>query len=72
MFLVFARVIISWLPVDPNHHLVRLLYRVTEPILKPFRFARLGMIDFSPVLALILIQLLNRIVVTGLVRLFLP
>jgi YggT family protein len=71
MLLIIARVIVSWLPVDRNHSLLRLLYQFTEPILRPFRFARLGMIDFSPILALVLIQLLNEIVITGLTRIFL-
>jgi YggT family protein len=70
MLLVFTRVLISWLPVDRSHPLLRLLHQFTEPILKPFRFARMGTIDFSPILALILIELLNKIVVGGLIRLF--
>ncbi|MDR1604299.1 MAG: YggT family protein [Gracilibacteraceae bacterium] len=70
ILLIFARVVISWLPIDRNNQLVGLLHQVTEPILKPFRFAQVGMMDFSPFLALILIEILNKIVVGGLYRLF--
>ncbi|MDR1069382.1 MAG: YggT family protein [Gracilibacteraceae bacterium] len=70
ILLIFARFIVSWLPVDPHHQLVGLLRQVTDPLLRPFSFARTGMLDFSPLLAIILLQLADRIVVTGLVRLF--
>ncbi|MDR0434838.1 MAG: YggT family protein [Gracilibacteraceae bacterium] len=70
VWLLIARVIISWLPVDPYNKLVRYLYRFTEPMLKPLRFAMVGTLDFSPFLAIILLQLLDRIVYSGLIRLF--
>jgi uncharacterized protein YggT (Ycf19 family) len=39
-------------------------------MLKPLRFAMVGTLDFSPFLAIILLQLLDRIVYSGLIRLF--
>ena len=33
---------------------------LVNPILKPFRWARMGMLDFSPVVALIALQFLSR------------
>ncbi len=52
-WLLFARIIISWFPVDPYHNVVQFLIQITEPILAPFRRLpiRLGMLDLSPILA---------------------
>ncbi len=40
--------------------LANILYRVTEPILAPLRrvIPRAGMLDFSPLVAIILLQLI--------------
>ncbi|MBT9149247.1 MAG: YggT family protein [Dehalococcoidia bacterium] len=62
---IFARVIISWFPVNPGNRLVVLLHQVTEPILAPLRgiIPRVGMIDITPMIAIILLQ-----IIAGLVR----
>ena len=36
-WLIFARIIISWLPVDPFSSPVQFLNQVTDPILEPLR-----------------------------------
>lgn len=65
--LILARVILSWLPmlgvrIDPYHPLVRILFQLTDPILDPIRrFATFGMIDFSPIIALILLEVIRNI-----------
>lgn len=61
---IFARMIMSWFPVNPGNRLVELLYQVTEPILAPLRriIPRVGMIDITPWIAIILLR-----VVAGLV-----
>ncbi len=70
---ILARVILSWLPMlgvrlDPYHPLIRILYQVTDPILDPIRrFATFGMMDFSPIVALILLDIIRRLLVTLLV-----
>jgi len=65
---VFIRVLLSWFPIDPRNPLVTLLYDVTEPILEPLRrvIPRMGMFDLSPLVALLLIQLLGRVAVNAL------
>ena len=63
-WVVLIRVIISWIPHNPRQPVFRYLYTVTDPLLKPFRFARIGMIDFSPLLLLIVIQILEHLVRT--------
>ncbi|MBN2086940.1 YggT family protein [Candidatus Peregrinibacteria bacterium] len=52
-YAIFARVIISWIQVNPYNRIVRFIYEVTEPILKVVRniLPRTGMIDLSPILA---------------------
>jgi YggT family protein len=71
---ILARVLLSWLPmagvqIDPYHPLIRFLYQITDPILEPIRrFATFGMMDFSPIVALILLQVIRRVLVMALQR----
>ena len=55
---IFARVILSWVPVRLPWGLGDFLVGVTEPILGPIRRSLpfMGGIDFSPFIALIAIQ----------------
>ncbi|HLF88707.1 MAG TPA: YggT family protein [Anaerolineales bacterium] len=59
---VFVHVILSW--VMPLDHPVRSgLGRIVEPMLQPIRniLPQTGMIDFSPMILLILLQLLQQL-----------
>ena len=64
-WLLFARIIISWLPVDPYHNIVQFLYQVTDPILAPFRRIplRIGMLDLSPLLAFMALYFVRNVLV---------
>lgn len=70
---ILARVILSWLPmagvrIDPYHPVIRILYQITDPILDPIRrFATFGMIDFSPIVALILLEVIRRVLLSALI-----
>lgn len=60
-FLIIVRAIISWVNPDPYNPVVRALDRLTEPILYPirkvmWRFTGNLPIDFSPLIAIFLIQ----------------
>ena len=68
---IFARVILSWLPLSPENPIVRLLHGITEPILGPIRriMPRMGMLDLSPFFGLILISLAERVLMMALQRL---
>ncbi len=59
--LILLRVVVSWYLPRPTNVLVAILYRVTEPILAPLRriIPRVGMFDFTPLVAIILIQLIR-------------
>ena len=72
---ILVRVIISWLPmagvrVDMYHPLIRFLYQITDPILDPIRrFTTFGMMDFSPIVALILLQIIEQVLVSAITQL---
>ena len=64
--LIFARVLLSWFPgIPPWHPLVRALASVTDPILLPFRrmLPTIGGLDFSPIVAIIALQVVGNFVV---------
>jgi len=67
---ILARILISWIPVDRNNRFVILLYDITEPILGPIRrvMPSLGGLDLSPMIALILVELAERVLLTLLTR----
>ena len=65
---LLGRVLLSWFQVGPNspfYPVIAILYQVTEPILAPIRrlLPRFGMMDFSPIVAFILLQLVQRVLV---------
>jgi len=64
-FLLVVRIIISWFGVNPYNELVQILFKITEPILAPFRRLPLqvGMIDFSPIIAFIILAFVRNFVV---------
>lgn len=68
-WIIIIRAIISWVNPDPYNPIVRFLYTVTEPVLKPIRKAigyRLGPIDISPLIVILAIIFLQYFVVTSL------
>ena len=60
---ILGRVIISWLPISPEHPISVILHQVTEPILGPIRrvLPKLGMLDFSPIVAILLIVVIQNV-----------
>ena len=52
-YAILARVLMSWVQVNPHGKIVRTIYEITEPILGIIRniLPRTGMIDLSPILA---------------------
>ena len=57
---IFLRAIMSWFSPRPTNMLAIILYRITEPLLAPLRriIPRAGMIDFTPLVAIIILQLI--------------
>ena len=65
-YLLLARIVISWINLDFRQPWVRLLVRITDPFLQPFRalIPPLGGIDFSPVIAFFVLRMIERLVLT--------
>ena len=60
---IIFRAILSWFSPRPTNMLVVIVYRVTEPLLAPLRriIPMIGMLDFTPLVAIILLQLIARL-----------
>jgi YggT family protein len=67
-WIIIIRALISWVNPDPWNPIVQFLYKVTEPVLRPIR-RRLPMtgIDFSPLIVILVIMVLQRFLVRVLV-----
>ena len=64
---IFARIILDWLIIGGimrvNNPLRDVAIRITEPILAPLRrYTRIGMIDLSPMAAIIILTIIQRVV----------
>ncbi|MDN5345291.1 MAG: YggT family protein, partial [Clostridia bacterium] len=61
-----------WFPHDPYHPIMRFIYEITEPVLAPFRrlMPRTSIpIDFSPLIAVLVLQLVERLLISFILRL---
>ena len=67
-WLVILRAVVSWTRVDPNNPLIQFLVKATEPVLAPLRAlippSRIGGLDVSPVLAIVLIQIVRYLLLS--------
>ncbi len=67
---VLVAVLITWVRPDPFHPIVQFLRSATEPLFEWMRrrlpFAMVGMMDLSPILVLLGLQLIQMIVVRSL------
>jgi YggT family protein len=72
IYIVIGRAIVSWVNPDPYNPIVRFLHNATDPVLyRVRRFVPLqfGGIDFSPIILLFGLYLLQRFVTILLTRL---
>ncbi len=62
---LIGRVILSWINVSPSNPIAIFIHQVTEPILAPIRrlLPRMGMLDLSPMIAIILITVVRSIII---------
>jgi YggT family protein len=61
---LFVRVALSWFPnVDRSQQWVRLVFQITEPVLRPVRNAlpQTGMVDWSPTVVFLIIFVLMQL-----------
>lgn len=68
--IIIVSVLMSWVSPDPFNPLVQFLRAVTEPVFRWVRtrlpFTMVGMVDLSPLVVILTIQLLNMVVVRSL------
>lgn len=60
-FCVLGSVIMSWIDPMGTTRVTQILREITEPIVSPIRrvLPTIGMLDFSPIVALLLLQLIR-------------
>jgi YggT family protein len=58
---ILARVLMSWLNVNPYSQVAQVIYNLTEPVLAPVRnlLPSAGGLDFSPIIVLVVLQILG-------------
>jgi YggT family protein len=68
-WIIIARAVLSWVNPDPFNPIVRFLYRVTEPVLRPIRrrlpTMQMGL-DLSPMVVILAIYFLQTFLVESL------
>ncbi len=66
VIVLLARVLLSWVQVDPRNPIVNLINQLTEPLLAPIRrlLPQGGGLDFSPMVALIAVLVVEQIVLS--------
>ncbi len=71
IIVIIARAILSWVSPDPYNPIVRIINQLSEPILFPIRrrVPYMGGIDWSPIIALMIIYFLDIFLVQTLSRL---
>jgi len=73
-YAIIIRALLSWFPNLPYNSFFKILYEVTDPLLKPFQRFQFGgggfSIDISPILAYFAIMILRNVVLPAIFRLF--
>jgi YggT family protein len=67
VFVLLVRIVLSWFPLEPGGAMATVngyLRAVTDPVLDPVRrlLPRVGMLDLSPLVVLIVIQVLQAFI----------
>ncbi|MSP12636.1 MAG: YggT family protein [Chloroflexi bacterium] len=63
---ILARVILSWVNINPDNPIIQVIYQITEPIMAPLRryIPPIGMMDITPIVALLLLQLIENVLLS--------
>jgi len=64
---ILVRVLLSWVDPTGNMRITQVMRDLTEPILAPIRnlLPNMMMFDFSPIIAMLLLQMLQRLIVVA-------
>jgi YggT family protein len=68
-WIIIIAAVISWVGPDPYNPIVRFLYSITEPALRPIRKIighRLGPIDISPIIVIFIIIFIQMFLINSL------
>lgn len=72
MWVIIIAALITWVNPDPYNPIVRFLFSVTDPVLRPIRRLigfRLGPIDISPMIAILVIIFIQKFLIGSLMEL---
>ncbi len=71
-FAIIARALLPWFNVSPYHPAMQFLIQITEPLLAPIRenLPPLGGLDFSPLVALLILWFVEQLLRMALLSLF--
>jgi YggT family protein len=60
---IVARALLSWFNLPPGNRLSVILEEITEPVISPIRrvMPRMGMMDLSPLVAIILLNVIQSL-----------
>lgn len=63
-YLLIIRILLSWVRHNPYQPIIRFIYEVTDPYLNIFKriIPPFGAVDFSPIVAFFVLQILRNIV----------
>ena len=75
LYVVIISALMTWIEPNPYNPIVRFIYSVTEPLFDWFRNHMpviFGGIDFSPLVVILVIQLIQRVVIPSVVNALIP
>ncbi len=69
---IVFRVILSWIQIPSLYQVAVIVYKLTEPLLKPIRKYvpphKMGGLDLSPMILLIILMFINSFVIRSLIQ----
>ena len=70
--LILVRILLSFLPQFRSNQIAEMVFGITEPILGPFQrlIPPIGMIDISPMVALIVLSIVEQVLLSLLIGAF--
>ena len=72
MWILIINALLSWVRPDPSNPIVRFLDQVSDAVCEPIRRlipTVIGGLDLAPLIAIVILQVLNRVVVESLMTL---
>jgi YggT family protein len=62
---ILVRVLLSWIPIDRSGRFAEIILQITEPVVGPIRkvLPSLGGLDFSPMVAMILLEMVRTLLI---------